>query len=110
MQPEDGVGSTAGTPPRVPARALRLATSPNPFTGRTNIAFTLPARAPVEMGVYDVSGRLVCALVNAPLNAGAYSVAWDGHAMGGGRAAAGVYFVRLRAGDRRMEAKVVKMQ
>jgi hypothetical protein len=46
-------------------------------------------------------------LVSGVLPAGSHSVSWDGGTSGGGRAADGVYFVRLDAGDAARTAKVV---
>lgn len=77
------------------------APSPNPFTARTSLAFTLPRDAAVTLRVYDVRGRLVRTLLDrAALAAGRHEAAWDGRDDRGTRAAAGVYFSRLDVGGR----------
>jgi hypothetical protein len=72
---------------------------PNPFTLTTHIDYELPRTADVEISVYDLSGRRVEALVSENQTAGRYSIAWDGRDEIGTRAASGIYFYRLVAGD-----------
>jgi hypothetical protein len=78
---------------------------PNPYrpgTGALTIPFRIisnPSDEEVELGIYDVSGRLVRKLVQAPPPGGGFgSIAWDGRDAHGQRAPDGVYFLRLRAG------------
>ncbi len=71
---------------------------PNPFNPRTTIAYQLSDRAHVRLSVYDVSGRLIKALVNQPVEAGRHEVEWDGTDTNGQAAGSGVYFYRLEAG------------
>jgi flagellar hook assembly protein FlgD len=48
------------------------------------------------VGIYDVRGRLVDVLLEGTRGPGRHSVTWDGRDIGGGTAASGVYFCRLR--------------
>lgn len=91
-------------------RSVRLTTSPNPFLGRSTIGFTLAHAEPLELGVYDLGGRLVRSLARRQLEAGPHQYVWDGLDEGGRRAPAGVYFVRLDGGGKRLQAKLVKMR
>jgi flagellar hook assembly protein FlgD len=59
--------------------------------------------------VYDVGGRVVRTLASGPRDAGRYRAEWDGRDGTGARVAAGVYFVRLVAGDEAMTRKVAVM-
>ena len=96
LEPYGAVGTPAtNVAPRLDLRAGY----PNPFTPRTTIAFSLPSREWVELGIYDVSGRLVRVLMNGHQPAGEHSVAWSGTDATGHRAASGVYYVRLRTAD-----------
>jgi flagellar hook assembly protein FlgD len=70
---------------------------PNPFNPSTDILFSLPRDADVDLRIYDVAGRLVKTLVAARRPAGAHRERWDGRDDAGRGAASGVYFVRLRA-------------
>jgi len=73
--------------------------SPNPFTDRTRIRFSLPAEGIGRLSVLDVSGRVVRVLVDGSLPAGESVLRWDGRDTSGERVASGVYFLRLEAGD-----------
>ncbi len=66
---------------------------PNPFTGATEISYTLTRTAPVRLVVYDVNGREVARLVDARQGAGSYRVTWNAEGL-----ASGVYLCRLTAG------------
>ncbi len=80
------------------AFALR-GSRPNPFSGRTSVAFDVPTGGgEVRIEVYDVSGRRVRVLVEGPESAGRRMVAWDGSDEGGRRVASGVYYCRMKAG------------
>lgn len=81
---------------------------PNPFSQDTVVSYDVgSACGNVKLDVFDVSGRLVRTLVNAPSDRGRFSVAWDG-ADGSGRAVAGgVYFIRMSAGNWQTTGKAV---
>jgi len=73
---------------------------PNPFSrgSGTEIHFTVAEAGRAEVRIFDVSGRLVRSIVTEA-ELGDNFVIWDGRANSGRRAASGVYFYQLRAGD-----------
>jgi hypothetical protein len=73
---------------------------PNPFVRSTAISFVLPERGAVELSIYDVRGRLVRSVTRGTSDAGLHAVVWDGRDERGGLAGSGVYFYRLRVGER----------
>jgi hypothetical protein len=86
---------------------------PNPFIGGTTLRFALPSRGPVDLAIYDVTGRLVKTLLSGgggAISPGVYAVDWDGRDNGGGRVAGGVYFARLRAGNQGAVRKMVVLK
>jgi hypothetical protein len=89
-------------PTDVPAPAApRLALHqnvPNPFNPSTTIRFEVPASGRARLAVFDVRGRLVKSLLDAPLEPGRYDIPWDGLTQSGQRAPSGVYYYRLRIG------------
>ncbi len=91
-------------------RSVRLVTRPNPFFSGSTIEFTLAQSENLDLGIYDLSGRLVRSVSRGKLAAGPHRFAWNGRDERGRRAPAGVYFVRLGGGGRQLEAKVVKIQ
>jgi hypothetical protein len=90
--------------------ALSMSNYPNPFNPATTIEYALPGTADVTLGVYDSAGRLVVVLESGVRSAGTHQVDWDGHDATGGRAASGVYFYRLRAGDHSLTKKLVLLK
>jgi endonuclease I len=88
---------TAGTEGGEPgAWTPSLEASPNPFSAITTIEFTLMEPEEVDLAIYDLSGRLVRAVMDgAPLAAGVHEVSWDGAGASGVPLPSGVYFCRL---------------
>ncbi|HVP38111.1 MAG TPA: kelch repeat-containing protein [Candidatus Saccharimonadales bacterium] len=100
-----------GVPPAAPDVALRLAAPrPNPARGRVDVEFQLPRAGRAEVRVLDVAGRVVATLANGEFPAGGRRATWDGTSDRGGRAAAGVYVLELRAGRARLTRKVVLLR
>ncbi|MBI5711518.1 MAG: carboxypeptidase regulatory-like domain-containing protein [Candidatus Eisenbacteria bacterium] len=90
--------------------SVRLQASPNPFSGGSSVAFALARPDDVQLGVYDLSGRLVRMLQRGPLAAGYHTTNWDGRDAQGRHAAAGIYFVRLDSPRLHLDAKLVKLR
>jgi hypothetical protein len=80
---------------------------PNPFNPSTTIGYYLPRAMHVTLTVYDVRGARVRTLVDRPLGVGHHSTEWDGTDTGGSRVGSGVYFYRLRAGNKVITKKLV---
>ncbi len=72
---------------------------PNPFNPLTNIRFRLPAAGQVQVGIFDLRGRLLKSLVRDALPAGEHVVTWNGLDALGRPVASGTYFCKLRAPD-----------
>jgi hypothetical protein len=83
---------------------------PNPIRQIANIKYTLPYRfAPdgsmstdpysVKLALYDARGRLVRQLVYSPKSPGMYATRWDGKDNSGLFVSAGIFILRLEAGQ-----------
>jgi hypothetical protein len=83
---------------------------PNPFAGSTAVRFYLPADRRVSVGIYDVRGRLLRTLADGTCPAGVNEIRWDGTSTEGGRAAPGIYFLRLEAGNQSQVRKVTLLR
>ncbi len=88
----------AGVAPRPTSPITSAFMAPNPFSATTAVSFTLAAKAPVTIRIYDVAGRLVRQLVEGPQGPGPVRVRWDGLSSEGRRVSPGIYLVRVRAG------------
>ena len=78
---EDGAGHTLE------------ANYPNPFSGSTTIAFTLPRAEHATLSIYDAHGTLVRTLKDEEMSAGSHSVMFDASGL-----PSGTYLYRLVAG------------
>jgi hypothetical protein len=93
-----------------PAPGLTLRAFPSPSGGVVHVRFALDRAGPVQLRVFDVAGRLVSTLTDRAWPAGEHAVAWSGTDSAGRRAAAGTYFVRLRAGARDHVSRVTLVE
>lgn len=81
--------------------------SPNPARVSAVIEFGNAVRQPVELSLYDVSGRRVRQLHSGDLHAGVFRTQWDLRSDAGQTVSAGVYFVRLSTRDFRGADRMV---
>jgi len=100
-------GVTAVPAPVATARLELSRIAPNPARSPLSLAFELPAAGRATLKMYDLAGRLVRVLVDATLDAGRHSVAWDGRDAAGRTLGTGVYVVDLRQGGERASRKLV---
>jgi flagellar hook assembly protein FlgD len=84
---------------------------PNPFTPNTStvLGYTLPTDGAVSIKIFNVLGREVKTLVDAPMHAGSYTVEWNGLDGFGKPVETGVYYCRIEsAGQSRTTAMQVR--
>lgn len=95
-----GLMDDSGTPGSGLPRAFALSqNAPNPFNPSTTIQYSVSEAAHVKLAVFDIRGRMIAALVDREVQAGNYSVQWDGRDTAGRQVASGVYFYRMQAGS-----------
>jgi len=100
-------GSVHAGPGALSAAGALDQNRPNPFRPSTTIRFSLAARGPARLVVYDVRGAAVRVLVDAVREGGSHRVEWDGRDDAGRRVAAGAYFYELQAGSVRESRKMI---
>ncbi len=88
--------------PAVPASFAFHGAYPNPFNSSTIISYELPKVADLSLEVIDLQGRALTIVAKPHQLAGSYSVRWDAADF-----PAGVYILRLRAGEDASIRKVV---
>jgi hypothetical protein len=102
---EGGVVDVASLTPA----SLRLS-GPHPNPGRGALSFRLELAEPAEVSavVMDVAGRRVRSMMTRrPLLAGSRDLRWDGADDAGLRAAPGIYWLHVDAGDRAVSRRAV---
>ncbi len=86
------------------------APSPNPFEHSTVIRFELPQVTEIDLGVYDVGGRLVRGLAAGQFPAASHSLFWDGCNGEGQPVPGGVYFLRLDTRFRQETKRIIRVR
>jgi hypothetical protein len=83
---------------------------PNPARESARVFWTVPAGqvgAPLDLSVYDVTGRRLATLAAGSAREGRFGVDWDLRADGAGRVSGGIYFLRIRVGSATVSRKLV---
>lgn len=80
---------------------------PSPSAGAVSISYSLPHALDVDLSVLDAAGRQVRTLDRGRRSGDRHALNWDRRGDSGREVAAGLYFIRLRAGDRAETRKLV---
>jgi flagellar hook assembly protein FlgD len=83
--------------------------SENPVRGEARFHFALPEAGPVELAIYDVSGRRVATLVDEVRDAGDHSASWRRTTDAGAPVPPGIFFARIRAAGDEAQLRIVTM-
>ncbi|MBD3337059.1 MAG: hypothetical protein GF355_16210 [Candidatus Eisenbacteria bacterium] len=103
--------ATSGAPLPLEPSAFRLAPAqPNPSSQGVAWRLSLPSPARVSGKIYGPSGRLITTLMRRPFDTGRHLIQWNGLTREGSPAPAGVYFLHLDAGSRRVVDKFVRVR
>jgi hypothetical protein len=102
--------------PKAPLKSVSLGANdvgidksyPNPFYDQTTIYYNLATPQKVEVRIYNALGQLTNTLANGLMDAGNYSVVWNGNSNSGASLPKGIYFVEIVGEKDRMVKKVVK--
>jgi hypothetical protein len=78
---------------------------PNPFNPMTRINFDLGKASNVKLTIYNILGQKVATVINQFMNAGAYSVNFNGSNL-----SSGVYLYSIEAGDFKMNKKMILLK
>jgi len=100
----------SAAPDDLPAAAVALSLSPNPFNPRTRVSFDLPEGSPAQLSVFDARGRLIDVLFDGDAPAGRLDLVWDGRDRHGRTQPGGTYLFRLktRSGVARTKGLLLK--
>lgn len=91
--------------PVLPERFYLTEAYPNPFNARTMLRFGIPQAEMVEVTVWDMHGRKIADLSPGNLVAGSYEILWDATGT-----PAGIYLIKVQAGDLQMTRKAVLLR
>ncbi len=88
----------------------RVHAYPNPTRGATRLALNMREGDDVNLGIYDLSGRLVKLLLTGSVEAGQREVYWNGKDASGAEVASGIYFCRLATDESRETLKITVLR
>jgi hypothetical protein len=97
VQPKDQI---------VPDKFFVSQNYPNPFNPSTTIEIQLAETNNLIVSIFDVTGRLINILVNNKLEAGLYSVEWNGKDQNGQLLPTGVYIMKVVSGKNNHNQKI----
>jgi hypothetical protein len=97
--------SPAAKPAVIPSTIALQGNFPNPFNPSTTIRFDLSSPVQVRLSVFDLLGREVGTLVDAPMTAGTHDVQFNGSGI-----ASGVYIIRLQANSEVRTSKMMLLK
>jgi hypothetical protein len=84
---------------------------PNPFPPSSTIEYTLPVPAGVTLSIYDIAGRRLRVLAaDTECSIGVHRTVWDGCDRNGQAVGAGVYFLKLHAGEISVTEKLIYLR
>jgi hypothetical protein len=93
----DAVLGVSGGSAQTPTAYALTQNYPNPFNPTTEIGFSLPTTSQVTISVYNLLGQRVATLLSGEVNAGSYSVTWNGLNAAGRAVSSGIYFYEMSA-------------
>ncbi|MFH0764863.1 MAG: T9SS type A sorting domain-containing protein, partial [Calditrichota bacterium] len=97
----DGLWVANLTESAIPSQFGLTGVYPNPFNSVSRMSYNLRETSRVELGLYDLEGRLVCELTRGIQTAGIHTQVLDGAGL-----SSGVYVLQLRAGGEVWRQKV----
>jgi len=84
--------------------------SPTVVRDLARINFSVVQKSRVELGIYDVAGKLVSSLVDGMVEPGAQAVTWNRTNSAGQRVANGTYFYRLTVDGKSVGGKAIVLK
>jgi hypothetical protein len=101
--------ATSASPPAGPP--LQMSVRPNPFNPATVLHVDVPRAGRVDLGIYDVAGRLQRVLIDGEWReAGSHAVRFDGRSDAGRALPSGVYLARLRSDGKSRQERLVLLK
>ncbi|MDO9390741.1 MAG: LamG-like jellyroll fold domain-containing protein [bacterium] len=88
----------------------QVSISPNPCTQYAAIKYQISKSVMVNVSIYNMLGQQVRTVFSGSRQAGAYSLRWDGNNAQGQAVPAGVYVLRLSAGEQMFTKRITLLK
>lgn len=83
---------------------------PDPFSSMTQFTMSLTHSSPVDINVFDISGRRIKSIHSGKLNRGIHIITWDGTDDIGREVPSSVYFILIETKNIRKTNKVILLR
>lgn len=106
-------GISVFTPPwvetsiRFSSAYFGLTVHPNPVENGTWIKYNIPEAGPLNVSVYDISGKMIRVLKDEFGVTGQHEIFWNIHDNTEGRISPGIYFIRIQSRNRVSSQKII---
>ncbi|NOX89701.1 MAG: T9SS type A sorting domain-containing protein [Calditrichaeota bacterium] len=80
---------------------------PNPFNPTTQIKFSLPEQANLQLVIFDANGKQIRNLFQGALPRGVHSFIWDGKNEDNKRVSSGIYYFMVKTKNRSLTKKML---
>nr|NQU89007.1 T9SS type A sorting domain-containing protein [Bacteroidota bacterium] len=83
---------------------------PNPFHEFTKIEYSVAKRSRAKVTITNSSGKGITTLINETQKAGKYAIVWDGTDNAGKAVPSGIYYCRIREGNKTQSIKMLRVK
>jgi len=83
---------------------------PNPFNPSTEIKLYIKLKGHVKLYIYNSLGQIVNRLVDRDMNAGTYTVKWDGLDQHGKKSSSGAYYYNIQVNGHTQTKKMLLLK
>ena len=90
----------------IPGELKLFGNHPNPFNPKTEIMFQVLKQTNIKLAIYNVYGQRVWTKNLGQREKGLYRVPWGGETKQGKPVVSGIYFYRVKAGDKHLLGKM----
>ncbi len=77
-----------------------LSNYPNPFNPSTTISFSIQNDNEVELSIFNIKGQHITSIINEHLTKGKHLIVWTGCDQNGHQVSSGIYFYKLKVGNK----------
>lgn len=96
---------------KLPKKVFLYTLSPNPAKGRVEIKFGIGDKSPIDLTIYDATGKRVKELFRAKsIEQRVYNINWNGIDNKGKKVPSGIYFSILRVNNRKFSQKIIYLR
>ena len=94
----------------IPSDYFLFQNYPNPFNPSTEIKFGIKIKGYVKLHIYNSLGQIVTTLVDRDMDAGTYTVKWNGVDKNGKKSSSGAYYYSIHVNGRTQTKKMLLLK